>query len=83
MNGTLFGVGVVGLVLGAIGAYAYFSAKLGKALGEVESARQRGEEQEQARAKAELESREAREGKVRAEAERQSAERSHQHPTQR
>ena len=67
---------LVGLLTGAVAAYAYFSGKIGKFSGEIEAARRRAQEQEQARIQAESESREAREGRVRAEAERQSAERS-------
>ena len=76
MSMGLFLAALVGLLAGAVGAYAYFSGKIGKFTGEIESARRKAEEQEQARIQAESESREAREGRVRAEAERQAAERS-------
>ena len=76
MSMGLFIGALVGLLAGAVGAYAYFSGKIGKLSGEIEAARRRAEEQEQARIQAESECREAREGRVRAEAERQSAERS-------
>jgi len=68
--------GLLGLLAGAVGAYAYFSGRIGKYSGAIEAAQRRAEEEEQARIQAESESREAREGRVRAEAERQSAERS-------
>jgi DNA recombination protein RmuC len=76
MSWSLFLAGLVGILAGAVGAYAYFSGRIGKYSGAIEAAQRRAEEQEQARIQAESESREAREGRVRAEAERQSAERS-------
>ena len=76
MSMGLFFAALVGLLAGVLGAYAYFSGKIGKFTGEIESARRKAEEQEQARIQAESESREAREGRVQAEAERQAAERS-------
>jgi len=76
MSMGLFIAALVGLLAGAVGAYAYFSGKIGKLSGEIEAARRRAEEQEQARIQAESECREAREGRVRAEAERESAARS-------
>ena len=76
MSMGLFIAALVGLLAGAVGAYAYFSGKIGKFSGEIDAARRRAQEQELARIQAESESREAREGRVRAEAERQSAERS-------
>ena len=76
MSWSTFLAGLAGLLAGAVGAYAYFSGRIGKFSGEIEAARRRVQEQEQARIQAESESREAREGRVRAEAERHSAERS-------
>ena len=76
MSMGLFIGALVGLLAGAVGAYAYFSGKIGKLSGEIEAARRRAEEQEQARIQAESECRESREGRVRAEAERESAARS-------
>jgi len=75
MSGILL-PGLIGLLVGVVGAYAYFSGRVGKFSGEIEAAKRRAEEQEQARERAESQSREAREGAVRAEAERQAAERS-------
>ena len=75
MSGILL-PGLIGLLVGVVGAYAYFSGRVGKFSGEIEAAKRRAEEQEQARERAEAQSREAREGAVRAEAERQAAERS-------
>ncbi len=76
MSGAIFLAGMVGLLAGALAAYAFFSGKLGKSAGEVEALRSQAGELEQARAEAEGQSREARESSVRAEAERQAAERS-------
>ena len=53
----LFIGALVGLLAGAVGAYAYFSGKIGKLSGEIEAARRRAEEQEQARIQAESECR--------------------------
>ncbi len=75
MNWGIWIAGLVGFFAGGVGAYAYFSGKMGKISGEIEAARRRAEEQEQARAQAEAQSRAAREAAVRAEAERESAER--------
>ena len=75
MSFGVFLAGLVGLLVGAIGAYAYFSGRIGKISGEIESARRQVEEEEEARLRAESESRLAREGAVRAEAERVAAER--------
>ena len=76
MSAGLFFAVLGGLVAGAVGAYAFFSGRIGKFSGEVEEARRRAAELEEARSRAERESREAREGLVRAEAERGAAERS-------
>ena len=75
MNWGIWIAGLVGFFAGGVGAYAYFSGKMGKISGEIEAARRRAEEQDQARAQAEAQSRAAREAAVRAEAERESAER--------
>ena len=75
MNWGIWIAGLLGFLAGGVGAYAYFSGRMGKISGEIEAARRRAEEQEQARIQAESECREAREGRVRAEAERESAER--------
>ena len=75
MNWGIWIAGLVGFFAGGVGAYAYFSGKMGKISGEIEVARRRAEEQEQALAQAEAQSRAAREAAVRAEAERESAER--------
>ena len=76
VNFGVFLAALGGLLAGAIGAYAYFSGQIGKISGEIESARRQVEEEEEARLRAESESRLAREGAVRAEAERVAAERS-------
>jgi DNA recombination protein RmuC len=74
MSGILL-PGMIGLLVGVVGAYAYFSGRIGKFSGEIEAAQRKAAEQEEARARTEAQSREAREGAVRAEAERQAAER--------
>ena len=76
MSGAVFFAAIVGLLAGALVAYAYFSGKVGKGAGEVDALRSQARELEQARMEAERQSREARESSVRAEAERQAAERS-------
>ena len=75
MNWGIWIAGLLGFLAGGVGAYAYFSGRMGKFSGEIEAARRRAEEQEQARVQAEAQSRAAREAAVRAEAERESAER--------
>lgn len=67
---------VIGLLVGAGLAYAYFSGRLGRACGEAEVLRTRADEAEQLRQRAEAQAQAAREGFARAEAEKQAAERS-------
>ena len=66
---------VIGLLVGAGLAYAYFSGRLGRASGETEALRSRAGEAERLRQQAEAHGQAAREGLARAEAERQAAER--------
>ena len=68
-------VALLGLIVGAGLAYAYFSGRLGRIGGEAEAWKTRAGEAERLKLLAEGQAQEAREGLVRAEAERQAAER--------
>ncbi|MEY2851765.1 MAG: hypothetical protein RL549_464 [Verrucomicrobiota bacterium] len=78
----LAAVMVGGFILGAGMAYALFSARLGRASGEAEALHARVSEGERLRQQADGQAQTAREGLVRAEAERQAAERSLQEARQ-
>ncbi len=78
----LAAVMVGGFILGAGIAYALFSARLGRASGEAEALHARVSEGERLRQQADGQAQTAREGLVRAEAERQAAERSLQEARQ-
>ena len=71
----IVGIAILGLIVGAGLAYAYFSGRLGRASGEAEALRSRAGEAERLRQQAEAQGQAAREGLARAEAERQAAER--------
>ena len=73
---------ILGLLTGAGIAYALFSGRLGRAIGEVEGWRSRATEAERLRQQAEGQGQTAREGLARAEAEREAAERSLQEARQ-
>ena len=73
---------VLGLMMGAGLAYAFFSGRLGRVGGESEALRTRVAEVERLRQQAETQGQAAREGLARAEAEREGAERSLQEARQ-